>query len=168
MNDILYFYTQLGGAGVQVTEDAKIMDIGKKVVLVGLIFSLVVFAFFVLIAVRFHRRLGDTPTAVLTLNPDVKWRRYMWALYSAYFALMIRNLVRTIQFGASRTAPVNTEEAYIYVFDAFLMFLVMLMVVVYHPGRLITFTFFIENGLQPFLPLIYYVDRYFSFWRNLE
>lgn len=138
-NDILCFCTQLGGAGVQVTGDETAMDIGKKVVLGGLIFSLVVFAGFVLVAWGFHRRLARSPTAVLAGDEEegLKWRRYMWALYVACFALMVRNLVRTIQFGAGRMAAVNTEEVYIYVFDGFLMFLVLLVLIVLHPGRFV-------------------------------
>lgn len=137
MNDVLCFCTQLGGAGVQVTGDEKVMNIGKKVVLAGLIFSLVVFAFFILIAAKFHRRLLQTPTIFLNQNPDLPWQRYMWAIYISCFALMVRNLVRTIQFGAGQKTDVNTKEAYIYVFDAFLMFFTMLLLIIYHPGRLI-------------------------------
>ncbi|KAJ5713903.1 uncharacterized protein N7483_011084 [Penicillium malachiteum] len=137
LNDILCFFTQLGGAGVQVTGDTNIMNIGKKVVLAGLIFSLIIFALFVFIATKFHRQALKTPPPLLLLYPNLKWTQYMWALYVACFAIMIRNLVRTIQFGASRTAAVNTSEAYIYVFDAFMMFFSMLVLIVYHPGRLI-------------------------------
>lgn len=137
LNDILCFCTQLGGAGVQVTGDATAMDIGKKVVLAGLIFSLVVFALFVLIAAKFHARLLKSPPAILIMHPELKWRRYMWALYVACVAIMIRNLVRTIQFGASQNAPINTSEAYIYIFDAAMMFFSMLALIVFHPGRLI-------------------------------
>lgn len=137
MNDVLCFCTQLGGAGVQVTGDPQAMDIGKKVVLAGLIFSLFVFALFVAVAVSFHRRLQSMPTPLLMMDPDLKWRRYMWTLYVACAALMVRNLVRTVQFGAGRTADINTKEAYIYVFDAFLMFLAMLVLMVFHPGLLI-------------------------------
>ncbi|KAJ5587602.1 uncharacterized protein N7459_003367 [Penicillium hispanicum] len=137
LNDILCFCTQLGGAGVQVTGSAQIMKIGEKVVLGGLIFSLVVFGIFVLLAVVFHRRLAAAPTSLLILNPELHWRRYMWVLYGACFAVSLRNLVRTIQFGAPMGSALNTQEAYIYVFDAFLMFAAMLALMVYHPGKLI-------------------------------
>lgn len=137
LNDVFCFCTQLGGAGVQVTGDEEVMKIGKKVVLAGLIFSLLVFSFFMLVAVMFHRKLQRMPTPLLVQNPDLPWQRYMWAIYISCFALMLRNLVRTIQFGAGRTTDVNTKEAYIYVFDAFLMFFTMLILVIYHPGRLI-------------------------------
>jgi hypothetical protein len=113
------------------------MDVGKKVVLAGLIFSLVVFAFFIWIAVTLHRRLQRSPTNLLIMNPGLHWQRYMLALYVACFVLMVRNLVRTIQFGASKTPPINTKEVYIYVFDGFLMFFSMLVLIVYHPGLLI-------------------------------
>lgn len=137
LNDVLCFCTQLGGAGVQVTGDANIMDIGKKVVLGGLIFSLLVFAFFVWIAVSFHVRLQRCPTPIILENPLLSWRQYMWALYCACFALMVRNLVRTIQFGSSPTSALNTSEAFIYVFDAFMILTTFVVLLVCHPGRLI-------------------------------
>ncbi|EPS32291.1 hypothetical protein PDE_07251 [Penicillium oxalicum 114-2] len=137
MNDIICFCTQLGGAGVQVTGDANVMNIGKKVVLAGLIFSLFIFIIFVAIAVTFHRRLQRESTPILTMNPDLPWKRYMVMLYVACGALAVRNLVRTIQFGANRTADINTKEAYIYIFDAFLMALAMGVMVVHHPGLLV-------------------------------
>ena len=136
-NDIICFLTQIAGAGVQVTGDPQVMSIGVKATLAGLIFSLVVFCFFVLIAAVFHRRCSRDPTALMVQNPQLPWKRYMWALYVACFAVMLRNLVRLIQFGSNKESPLNTKEAFIYVFDAFLMFLAMVAVLVYHPGLLI-------------------------------
>ncbi|KAJ5209663.1 RTA-like protein [Penicillium cf. viridicatum] len=136
LNDVLTFCTQLGGAGVQVTGDANIMAIGKKVVLSGLIFSLVVFSFFIWIAASLHRRLLRNPTDILVMN-NINWQQYMWTLYAACFALMLRNLVRTIQFGAARGSSINQQEWYIYAFDGFLMFFSMAVLAVYHPGLLI-------------------------------
>ncbi|KAJ5943444.1 RTA-like protein [Penicillium verrucosum] len=136
LNDVLTFCTQLGGAGVQVTGDANVMAIGKKVVLSGLIFSLVVFSFFIWIAASLHRRLLKNPTDILVMN-SINWQQYMWTLYAACFALMLRNLVRTIQFGAPRGSAVNQQEWWIYAFDGFLMFFSMSVLVVYHPGLLI-------------------------------
>lgn len=139
LNDVICFCTQLGGIGVQVTGDANIISIGDKVVLAGLIFSLFIFAIFVWIAVDFHRRLSREPTKILLVNSEsvLAWKRYMLALYISSLAMIIRNLVRTIQFGANRLSPVNTQEAYIYVFDALMMFISMAVLLIYHPGKLI-------------------------------
>lgn len=137
MNDILCFCTQLGGAGVQVTGDPQIMDIGKKVVLGGLIFSLLVFLWFVYVAGVFHKRCAKREAAFLARKEVHGWQRYFYALYVVCAAIMVRNLVRTIQFGAGGEADVNQKEAYIYVFDAFLMLLAMVVLLIYHPGKLI-------------------------------
>ncbi|KAA8650354.1 RTA1 domain-containing protein [Aspergillus tanneri] len=103
-NDVLCFLTQIFGAGDQITGNDNIMNIGLKVVLVGLIFSLVVFALFVWVAFVFHRRLKRDPTPVAEQNTDLHWERYMWAIYISCFALMLRNLVRTIEFAAPKSA----------------------------------------------------------------
>ncbi|RHZ63637.1 RTA1 domain-containing protein [Aspergillus thermomutatus] len=136
LNDVVCFLTQIGGAGVQVTGDAHVMATGKKVVLVGLVLALVVFGLFVWVAARFHRRL-DAERAVVRECPRLGWKRYMWAIYISCGMLMVRNLVRTIQFGSAKGSPLNTEEAYIYVFDAALMACSMGVLIVWHPGRLV-------------------------------
>ncbi|GKZ22318.1 hypothetical protein AbraIFM66951_007951 [Aspergillus brasiliensis] len=140
LNDIICFLTQIIGAGVQVTGDEQLMRTGIKAVLAGLIFSLVVFLLFVWVAVVFHIRLSREPTWVVNEDPWLMnggWKRYMWAMYVACGALMVRNLVRTIQFGAGDGSVLNTKEVYIYVFDAALMFVAMAVLAVWHPGMLI-------------------------------
>ncbi|KAJ9311431.1 hypothetical protein DTO271D3_8316 [Paecilomyces variotii] len=137
LNDIICFLTQIIGAGVQVTGDANLMDIGKKAVLAGLVFSLIIFLLFVWVAILFHMRLAKNPTLVVIQSPRLNWKRYMWALYASCAVLAIRNLVRTIQFGANKTSAINTKEAYIYVFDAALMLVSMAVLAVWHPGMLI-------------------------------
>ncbi|GFF51690.1 protein RTA1 [Aspergillus udagawae] len=137
LNDVICFLTQIAGAGVQVTGDAHIMAIGKKAVLAGLIFALVVFGLFVWVAAVFHRRLDAEPTAVVMECPRLGWKKYMWAIYISCGMLMVRNLVRTIQFGSEKGSALNTEEVYIYVFDAALMACSIGLLIVWHPGRLV-------------------------------
>lgn len=137
INDVICFLTQIIGAGLQVTGDAEVIDIGLKAVLGGLIFALVVFCGFVLVAAIFHRRLGRIPTPVASQNPDLAWGRYFWAIYVSCLALIVRNLVRAIEFGADKNSDVNTKEVYIYVFDAALMVISIAVFFVWHPGRLI-------------------------------
>ncbi|GFF80529.1 protein RTA1 [Aspergillus udagawae] len=137
LNDVICFLTQIAGAGVQVTGDAHIMAIGKKAVLAGLIFALVVFGLFVWVAAVFHRRLDAEPTAVVMECPRLGWKKYMWTIYISCGMLMVRNLVRTIQFGSEKGSALNTEEVYIYVFDAALMACSIGLLIVWHPGRLV-------------------------------
>lgn len=137
INDIICFLTQIAGAGVQVTGDQRVMSIGKKATLAGLIFSLIVFCFFVLVGAVFHRRCNRDPPGILLKNPQLTWQPYMWAMYIACFVIMLRNLIRTIQFGSGKESTLNTKEAIIYVFDAVPMLLAVAVLLVYHPGLLI-------------------------------
>jgi hypothetical protein len=132
--DIFCFCTQLGGAGIQVTGDRKIMDIGNKVVLSGLIFQIMVFCFFVYTAGKFHRRLNREPTST---SDVVRWSWYMHALYTASAAILVRNLIRVIEFAEGSDGFIISHEVMLYIFDAFLMFAVFAIFVAMHPGRLI-------------------------------
>ncbi|KAL4928782.1 RTA1 domain-containing protein [Aspergillus undulatus] len=137
LNDIICLLTQLAGAGIQVTGDAQIISIGNKVVIAGLVFTLLVFIGFVLLAVKFQKRLSDQPTGV-SLSPEAQgWKVYMYVLYGLCGCMILRNLVRTIEFGSPKGAPVRESEVYIYVFDAALMAVLMGVWVVWHPGRLV-------------------------------
>ncbi|KAL4966189.1 RTA1 domain-containing protein [Aspergillus stella-maris] len=139
LNDIICLLTQLAGAGVQVTGDANIISIGNKVVIAGLVFTLVVFVGFVFLAIKFHRRLSAQPTGVsMSSEPSVRnWKRYMFVLYGICGCMVLRNLVRTIEFAAPKGAAIRESEVYIYVFDGALMGVAMWVWVFWHPGRLV-------------------------------
>ncbi|KAL3446176.1 RTA1 like protein-domain-containing protein [Aspergillus insuetus] len=136
LNDIICLLTQLAGAGVQVSGDEGLMSVGLKIVLGGLIFTLLVFGVFIWIVAVFHRRLDREPTAI-SMNEGAKWRVYVWILYGVCACMVVRNLVRTIEFGSPKGADVREREVYIYVFDAALMSVIMGVWCVWHPGRLI-------------------------------
>lgn len=75
LNDVICFLTQIAGAGVQVTGDTRVMAIGRKAVLAGLVFALVVFGLFVWVAGVFHARLDAELTAVVRGCPRLGWKR---------------------------------------------------------------------------------------------
>ncbi|KAH8900810.1 RTA1-domain-containing protein [Thozetella sp. PMI_491] len=129
ITDIIAFCTQIGGSLVQVTGNLKIMDIGDHVVLGGLVFQLVVMIVFMTLVWRYYRKtLEETP---------VPWRRYTAVLAVSVTMIWIRNLVRAIEFVQGFHGFISENEAMMYVFDATLMLLVLVLFVVLHPGRLI-------------------------------
>ncbi|KAL4733081.1 RTA1 like protein-domain-containing protein [Aspergillus similis] len=137
LNDIICLLTQLVGAGLQVTGQEEVISIGNKAVLAGLIFTLAVFGWFIWVAAMFYRRLAVQPTAVSLDEGVGNWRVYMGVLYGVCGCMVVRNLVRTIEFGSPHGADVRRREVYIYVFDGVLMACVMVLWLVWHPGRLI-------------------------------
>ncbi|KAL4913314.1 RTA1 like protein-domain-containing protein [Aspergillus aurantiobrunneus] len=154
LNDIICLLTQLVGAGLQVTGDQHIIDIGIKAVLAGLVFTLVVFVGFVAVAATVHRRLLGQPTGVSMNEGTRGWGGYFWCLYVVCGCMIVRNLVRTVEFGAPKGADVRRREVYIYVFDAALMAVLMGVWVVWHPGRLVKRVRRVKRGVEGGMELL--------------
>lgn len=135
--DVLAFFSQLGGVGVQASGDSHLMAIGKKCILGGLIFQEVALVFFTYIAVRVQQKLSREPTDVsLGIGHVLRWRRYFAVMYVATVLLMVRNMVRLIEFAQGPKGTIASNEAFIYVFDAVPMALVMITPLVFYPARL--------------------------------
>ncbi|KAL4819541.1 putative RTA1 domain protein [Aspergillus spinulosporus] len=154
LNDIICLLTQLVGAGLQVTGDEKIISIGNKAVLAGLIFTLFVFGWFIWVVAMFHRRLGVHPTVIALDEGVSNWRVYMGVLYGVCGCMVVRNLVRTIEFGSPHGADVRSREVYIYLFDGALMACVMVLWLVWHPGRLIKAARRVRKGVEGSVELL--------------
>jgi hypothetical protein len=159
--DVICFVSQFMGAGIQASGDPKVIDIGNKAILGGLIFQLAAFAFFVLMATRVHSRL-NSQHEVYTVAPS-RWptsRKYFWSLYIVSVLFIVRNLVRAIEYAqqassggisyATRNADgtltmpdkkgpssIGSNEIFLYIFDAAPMALVALIFLFLHPGRML-------------------------------
>lgn len=159
--DVICFASQFMGAGVQASGDPKIIDIGNRAILAGLIFQLVAFAFFVIMAIRVHSRL-NSQHEVYTAVPS-QWpmsRKYFWGLYVVSVLFIVRNLVRAIEYAQQassggisyatqnadgtitmpekkETSSIGSNEVFLYIFDAAPMALVSLIFLLLHPGRML-------------------------------
>ncbi|KAI4665603.1 uncharacterized protein J4E78_003065 [Alternaria triticimaculans] len=118
--DIGSFVCQIMGSAMQASGDPDGVKTGTTVVIAGLGTQLVAFAFFILMAVVFHRRLNNEPTST-SRRTHVKWRRYMWALYSVSVLVVVRSIFRLAEFIEGPESKVYQTEAYLYVFDAALI-----------------------------------------------
>ncbi|CAH0038272.1 unnamed protein product [Clonostachys solani] len=127
LTDIIAFCTQIGGSLVQVTGNLKIMKIGDKVVLGGLIFQLCVMAVFLALIIRFYR------LAHRTILLRGRWRWAIIMLAVSIVVIWVRNLVRVIEFGQGFHGFVSQNEAMLYIFDAFPMISVMILFIIFHP-----------------------------------
>ncbi|KAH8756739.1 putative RTA1 domain protein [Diaporthe sp. PMI_573] len=135
--DVLAFFSQLAGVGVQASGDAHLMAIGKKCILGGLIFQEVALLFFTYIAVRVQNKLSREPTDVaLGIGHVLRWRRYFAVMYVATVLLIVRNMIRLVEFAQGPKGTIASNEAFIYVFDAVPMALVMVAPLVFYPARL--------------------------------
>ncbi|KAI4656382.1 uncharacterized protein J4E79_007935 [Alternaria viburni] len=110
--DIGSFVCQIMGSAMQASGDPDGVKTGTTVVIAGLGTQLVAFAFFILMAVVFHRRLNNEPTST-SRRTHVKWRRYMWALYSVSVLVVVRSIFRLAEFIEGPESKVYQTEAYL-------------------------------------------------------
>jgi tellurite resistance protein TehA-like permease len=133
--DIASFVCQIMGSAMQTSGDPAGVKQGNTIVIAGLGVQLGAFAIFILMTVVVHRRLNDEPTPTC-IRAHVKWRRCFWLLYLVSTLIVIRSAFRLVEFVEGPESRVYGTEAYLYVFDAALMFGVVVAMAVVHPGLL--------------------------------
>ena len=109
------------------------MHTGEKVVIAGLFIQIVVFGFFVLSSGIFHARLLKAPTARSYQTP---WRKHLYALYAARALILVRSVLRAIEYIQGNDGYIMRREAFLYCFDALLMLAVLVIFNVMHPREI--------------------------------
>ena len=135
--DIGCIGTQIIGSIIPASGDASSIELSKKILLGGLVTQVVALAFFIVTCWYAHSRLKREPAPMLDEDPSINWQNHFRALQLVTLVLVVRSLVRTIEFLQGSDGFVASHEVFIYLFDAFLMFFVMVVFLVLHPGRLV-------------------------------
>lgn len=106
---------------------------GQGLVLAGLFLQIVFFAFFVVTLGVFHSRILRQPTEAS--QEILPWKSNMNALYGSSALVLLRNLVRVVEYVQGYNGYIRSHEWVLYVFDALPMFAVMvILAVVYAPS----------------------------------
>ncbi|RGP78254.1 hypothetical protein FLONG3_3569 [Fusarium longipes] len=132
--DLLSFFLQGGGGGYQASGTLEALDAGAKVIIGGLFVQLLFFGFFVVVAVAFHRATLNNPTGRSTSG--LPWQKHMFVLYAGSFLIMVRSIFRAVEYLQGFDGYLLRHEAYLYIFDAFLMLLVMVLFNWFHPSEI--------------------------------
>ncbi|KAK2748751.1 hypothetical protein FQN57_000332 [Myotisia sp. PD_48] len=135
--DILSFIVQGAGGGIMSSGSASNLSLGENILIVGLVIQIVFFGLFVVVSVIFHHRMNNHPTtASLTLH--FSWKKYLYSLYAVSVLIMFRSIFRVIEFAQGSEGELLRREVYLYAFDAALMFFVMVILNIIHPGIIST------------------------------
>ena len=110
-------------------------DTGNNVIIGGLVLQLIWFGIFVVVAAVFHIRMRSIPT-VRSQQPECRWQVYLQTLYVASCLIIIRNLFRVIEYAQGHDGYLLQNEAFIYVFDALPMLVVVSWLHWRHPGEI--------------------------------
>ncbi|KAF9872460.1 rta1 domain protein [Colletotrichum karsti] len=135
--DVLSFLLQGGGGGYQASGTLAALKTGANIIIVGLFVQLICFGLFIVVAVCFHRSINKTPTG--RSSGSIPWQKHMNVLYLGSMLIMVRSVFRAVEYIQGFNGYLLSHEAYLYVFDAVLMFLVMVLFNWIHPAEIAAF-----------------------------
>lgn len=135
--DVVAFLTQMAGGRIQASGNGNesTINIGEDTILAGLWLQIVFFGFFVACSTVFHVRCRRKPTAA-SADPGMPWQRMMIMLYTVSGLILVRSLFRVVEYIQGNAGFLLRNEWPIYVFDALLMALVMLIFLIWYPSTL--------------------------------
>ncbi|RKK65010.1 hypothetical protein BFJ69_g16508 [Fusarium oxysporum] len=137
--DILSFMVQSAGGGIQATGGASSMELGAHITVAGLFIQLIFFGVFIVVAVAFHLKLSHYPTT--SSSSGIPWERHMMTLFVASMLIMVRSVFRVVEYLQGFNGYLLSHEAYLYVFDALLMWLTMVLFNWMHPKEILFLRF---------------------------
>jgi len=118
------------------------VHLGEKIIIGGLIVQLLFFGFFIITGVMFHVRMLREPTSK-TYSDSIPWKRQLNTLYGASLLILVRCLFRLIEYAQGNDGYLISHEAFLYIFDAVLMFATMVLMAWIHPSEI---TSLLHNG----------------------
>ncbi|OJJ42796.1 hypothetical protein ASPZODRAFT_136928 [Penicilliopsis zonata CBS 506.65] len=139
--DIFSFILQAAGGGIMSSGKEKALQIGQYVIIAGLGVQLLFFGSFLLASFYFHSRIVKTPTEKAERTKDLRasiwprdWRGLLFACYAVSLLILVRSVYRLVEFSQGSSGYVISHEVFLYVFDAAMMFCVMLIMNLFHPS----------------------------------
>ncbi|KAJ4361178.1 hypothetical protein N0V95_002148 [Ascochyta clinopodiicola] len=128
--DVVSFMMQGAGGGIMATS-ASGMVTGEKIIIGGLCVQILFFGLFFITSIAFQIR-GKAYLA--TVDSSIPWKKHLFALYATSILILVRSLFRVIEYAQGNAGYLLRHEVFLYVFDAVLMFAVMIILNVSHPG----------------------------------
>ncbi|KAF4421765.1 RTM1 [Fusarium acutatum] len=152
IGDIVSLQLQSAGGSMMsgANEGNNLMKIGEYVIIGGLFFQLAIFGIFIVVVRVFHRRMSRSPTNK-SLESSIRWRHYLTTLYVTGGFIWVRSLFRVIEYLDGNDGYLMRTEAFLFIFDATLIWIVMVWMNWYHPseiGLLLRNVLPVTNGFE--------------------
>lgn len=130
LGDVISFLVQGSGGGLMASKTITMVNVGEKLIIVGLILQIMFFGMFIVVMAIFQKRVKSRPTAVAVTTRHVpskfrNWQMILLALFSSSALIFVRSIVRVVEFAQGNDGYLISHEVYLYVFDAVLMVLAM-------------------------------------------
>ena len=122
--------------GSLLTGDHPKVPLGEHLILVGLFAQITAFGIFILVAVLFHKRLHAHPTST-SMTMERLWKKHMYTLYFVSLCILIRSIIRVVEYLQGQGGYIMSHETFLYIFDATLMLIAVVTFNVVHPSEII-------------------------------
>lgn len=133
--DVLGFLVQVAGATMLASaEDPDGLDQGRRIVLLGIMVQLVMFAFFAVATLRLWLLLRGK-LAGEKLPTETEWRIFLKIILVTSVAILLRSLYRFLEYVLGSDNALLSNEIYHYSMDAFPIIAVASLFVAYHPAQ---------------------------------
>ncbi|KAJ5633868.1 RTA-like protein [Penicillium herquei] len=139
--DVLSFIIQAAGGGIMTGKSTSDVNIGSWIIVGGLCVQLLSFGAFLITSLIFHWKIAQNPTPESQQSKRTwpalvprDWRGLLFACYCVSILILVRSIYRVAEFVQGNDGYLISHEIFLYVFDAALMFMVMLIMNVMHPS----------------------------------
>ncbi|KAJ3019752.1 hypothetical protein HKX48_001810 [Thoreauomyces humboldtii] len=130
ISDAITFLVQVFGASALIdASSVSKYNMGRNILLGGLILQIVSFGIFALAVCHFDARTRSAAVA-----GREKWSPLLNAMHVNSVLILARSVFRILEF-AQVASTLETTEAYFYVFDSLLIVIATALLVYYHPGK---------------------------------
>lgn len=132
VGDVFLFLLQGGGGGLIASKLLSSVKAGEHIIVAGLFLQIVFFGLFIAVMCLFQVRISRNPTelAVAMRNQPHRfrnWRTVLMSLNLMSLLILVRSIVRVIEFMQGHTGQIISHEVFLYVLDAIPMALVVLL-----------------------------------------
>jgi hypothetical protein len=117
-------------------KDQDGVKLGENIIVGGLGIQVLFFGFFIIVSAIFHYRINLLPT-LRAHSISAPWQQYLFILYVASALILVRSVFRIAEYVMGGDGILLRHEYYLYIFDATLMFLMMVLFNLRHPSNII-------------------------------
>lgn len=126
--DILCFILQGAGGGLLAALTSSMTSLGEKIIIIGLFVQIGFFGIFILVLGLFQIRIHKSPTTIALVSikkpcSHRNWNTILLTLSLCSIFILIRSIVRAIEYLQGWQGYIISHEVYLYTLDALLMFL---------------------------------------------
>lgn len=132
------------GGGIMSSGTIENYELGEDVTVAGLAVQLTYFSIFMVTCGIFHRRIRNNPTqqasalaARLRSKTTRTWETVLYGLYIASILILVRSIFRLVEYVQGNAGYLISHEVFMYVFDAALMWVTMVVMNAAHPSMIL-------------------------------